>query len=275
MENKLYKKIKFDNIDDKVFFAISDLHGDYLSFITIEDYGFEFDNPDHILIVAGDIIEGDKNQENLILDYLMRLDKQNRLIAVLGNHDYRYIGSKYDTDNGLVVPYADGKEPMVINKEEWEFLKSLPIAIKTPYFNVVHGIWSYKAAQRMNEKDIKLLLNASPATIGTISFYKKFGKELPRVPIFKSKEKYLESLIKPTIIGHFYKYLISYMIDDFTDENGKVKKMNNSHMSILNNGAYKNGNLIAIDNCVQETGNVDAFVFKIKKGKILEISFKR
>lgn len=262
----LVKEIKILNWEEKTFFAISDLHGDYQALMEIEERGFNIKNPNHILIVAGDIIEGKAGKENKVIDYLKLIDSKGRLIAVVGNHDYRYMNSRLDKNEcGLKVLYRDGSH-MTIDGDNWLFLKSLPIVVKTNLFNIVHGMWSDEAiVDIQTEANQKELLNNSPALMGTVEMEKNYSKSF----CFKTIDDHVKKLKAPTLIGHFYKNTFNKDLDFFQEEDGTRKRVEPENLNIeeLNNGAFIKGNLICLDNCVSLTRKTDPFVFKITKTK--------
>lgn len=70
----------------KKYFICSDIHGDYTALMeAINDNGFDENNEEHILIVAGDIF--DRNQESVLLyNYLKKLTDKGKAIVLVGNH---------------------------------------------------------------------------------------------------------------------------------------------------------------------------------------------
>ena len=71
----------------KKYFVFSDVHGECKNLIeSLNKKGFEADNQNHVLISLGDNF--DRGSENVeVLEFLLKYNKQGRLIAVLGNHD--------------------------------------------------------------------------------------------------------------------------------------------------------------------------------------------
>lgn len=71
----------------KKYFVVSDLHSYYtITKTCLEEKGWEDDNKEHILIVCGDAFDrGDETSK--MFDFLLSLQKQNRLIYIKGNHD--------------------------------------------------------------------------------------------------------------------------------------------------------------------------------------------
>lgn len=71
----------------KTFFIVSDIHAHYdLLLDALLKHDFDIRNKEHILIIAGDVLDRGNQGDDLIL-FLELLIKQNRLLGVMGNHD--------------------------------------------------------------------------------------------------------------------------------------------------------------------------------------------
>lgn len=69
------------------YFVVSDVHSFYDELIvTLNEKGFEKDNPEHILCVCGDLFDRG-NQTVQLFEFVKELNAQNRLIYVKGNHE--------------------------------------------------------------------------------------------------------------------------------------------------------------------------------------------
>src|SRR5574344_676699 len=92
----------------KKYFVTSDIHGFYNEFISALDRsGFNIDNPDHILIICGDIFDRG-NQPLQIYTFLNSLPKERRIL-VRGNHEFllqdlvqRGYPESHDEHNGTI-----------------------------------------------------------------------------------------------------------------------------------------------------------------------------
>lgn len=74
------------------YFVCSDTHGFHLEFLLdLMKSGFDIDNPNHKLIVCGDISDGGAFFKEHLL-YLYDLYKKDKAIILHGNHDYILIG---------------------------------------------------------------------------------------------------------------------------------------------------------------------------------------
>lgn len=130
----------------KTYFACSDIHSFYDDFIaSLLKAGFQLDNPDHILIVCGDIFDrGEKPLE--VYRFLRELPKDRRYL-IRGNHelllkhlirrgnplDYDYSNGTYMTLLKMSPDYYESvmgwldqnpKPHSMIGKMEWEIAYS-------------------------------------------------------------------------------------------------------------------------------------------------------
>lgn len=71
----------------KKYFVMSDIHSFYDEMITALDLkGFDEDNPDHILVVCGDLFDRGPDAVK-VFNYATKLAAESRLIYVYGNHE--------------------------------------------------------------------------------------------------------------------------------------------------------------------------------------------
>lgn len=96
----------------KKFFIVSDIHSFFTPFITeLHKKGFEEDNPEHFLVILGDLF--DRGNETLELyDYLTSIPKDRR-VFIRGNHEdlykelmYKEYPDSYDFSNGTVKTFC-------------------------------------------------------------------------------------------------------------------------------------------------------------------------
>ena len=75
----------------KRYFLVSDTHSYYDELINVlNDNNFSFDNPNHILVILGDVFDrGEKTIE--LFEFLLRLIDDKKLILIKGNHDYQLL----------------------------------------------------------------------------------------------------------------------------------------------------------------------------------------
>lgn len=96
----------------KKYFVTSDLHSFYTPFkASLDAAHFDISNPDHILIVCGDLF--DRGPEtNELFNFLMTIPKSRR-IFIRGNHEQLYLDllakpfpDSYDFSNGTVSTFC-------------------------------------------------------------------------------------------------------------------------------------------------------------------------
>lgn len=97
----------------KKYFICSDIHSFYTPLITsLEKKGFNINNPEHILVVLGDVF--DRGYETLeVYAFLTVVLPEDRLILVRGNHELLYLDllkkdfpDSYDFSNGTVRTFC-------------------------------------------------------------------------------------------------------------------------------------------------------------------------
>ena len=70
----------------KSFFVVSDVHSFYSILLkTLDNHGFQVNNPNHILVVCGDIF--DRGEESVALYNLLSNIPDSRFIYIRGNHE--------------------------------------------------------------------------------------------------------------------------------------------------------------------------------------------
>lgn len=92
----------------KQYFVIADIHGFYTAMIkSLHKAGFRKSNPNHILIVCGDIFDRG-NESPKVYEFLRSLPKKRRIL-IRGNHEYllrdlvtRGYPYDYDAHNGTL-----------------------------------------------------------------------------------------------------------------------------------------------------------------------------
>ena len=118
-------------------FAVSDIHSYYTPFKkALDEKGFEANNPDHLLVVCGDVFDrGPESQE--ILDYLNNL---TNVVLVKGNHEdlmeevwERGYCQSHDQSNGTLRTIND----LFYEKADFESDDAIKLAEKVlrPFFD--------------------------------------------------------------------------------------------------------------------------------------------
>ena len=70
----------------KRFFVVSDVHGFYSILLkTLDSHGFQVNNPNHILVICGDVF--DRGEESVALYNLLSNIPDSRFIYIRGNHE--------------------------------------------------------------------------------------------------------------------------------------------------------------------------------------------
>lgn len=71
----------------KRYFILSDIHAQYdLLIDALTGVEFDSQNPDHILIIVGDVLDRG-SQGDMVIRFLELMIKRHRLLGVMGNHD--------------------------------------------------------------------------------------------------------------------------------------------------------------------------------------------
>lgn len=124
----------------KTYFAVSDIHSFYLPFkLALDAAGFNINNPDHILIVCGDIF--DRGYDPLeVYNFIISIPKERRIL-IRGNHEDLFLELahntrplyNYDVSNGTMGTFArlSGKDYSTIlydlsnGDKEWKSAQEL------------------------------------------------------------------------------------------------------------------------------------------------------
>lgn len=141
----------------KTYFVSSDIHGFYsLWKEALNENGFDINNPDHILIILGDIF--DRGKEPLELYKFLKDFPEDRLILIKGNHEYllmelvqRGIPYSHDYHNGTyqTLISLSSIEP---DKKQIEWLKE-----HRDEYKDVHEL--YLESNKILEEESKKLYN--------------------------------------------------------------------------------------------------------------------
>lgn len=139
----------------KKLFVTSDIHSYYdILKDALEKASFDINNPDHILVVCGDVFDrGDQSLE--VYKFLKSLPKE-RLILIRGNHEqlYKELLNKrfpdgYDFSNHTVHTFCQisGYSPEVMTADYWFKLGDTP-------YERIEQVW----------KEIRSIVEEHPAT---------------------------------------------------------------------------------------------------------------
>lgn len=75
------------NMNKKTLYCISDIHGHYYQAIeALQEAGWDENNPNHLLIVCGDIFDRGPDSVS-VFEWLYKLTQEGKAIVTKGNHD--------------------------------------------------------------------------------------------------------------------------------------------------------------------------------------------
>lgn len=204
-------------MNNKKYFAVSDLHGLHWHtlLIDLERNGFELENKNHILVIAGDIQDG-VGQESSLISKLMELDSVRRLIAVRGNHD-----GWMDSDDGYPTKRCPNMRLNYTSTtpEQQRWLNSLPFQVETEHFYLAHGIY---VKDNIYESDLDkefVSLWGCPAFLNrNVNDWWYVEHLVPRIKHVYSNsiEEYANSFDKPVILGHIGKPTLEQRVPEIT-----------------------------------------------------------
>lgn len=153
-----------------IYFVVSDTHGFYwIMRKALAERGFDLNNPNHIIIHCGDMLDRG-TESNEMVDFFARLLDANRLIFIRGNHEDLWDGLvrhyfkpsvidivngtaatavflsapeaefAYDTSNDAGIALLTGATKVgYINKNWQKLLKAAKDYYETPHFIFTHG----------------------------------------------------------------------------------------------------------------------------------------
>lgn len=151
----------------KKYFVTSDIHGFYNEFISALDRsGFNIDNPDHILIICGDIFDRG-NQPLQIYTFLRSLPKERRIL-VRGNHEFllqdlvqRGYPESHDEHNGTIdtlYQLKGYKNYHDFYSQRFFDIVKQDVKFDTPEYEAINEKWVDKEKKVFNNKVIKQIL---------------------------------------------------------------------------------------------------------------------
>lgn len=139
-------------------FVVSDIHGYYNILIKeLNDAKFDQLNPNHLLIVVGDLFDRGPNSKE-VYEYLKDLHDKKKAIIIKGNHD-KFIEELFEGNHKRVlfncihngfdetlislfnldyINYND-EDVKNLDKEIYEFVRKLPLYYETKNYIFVHA----------------------------------------------------------------------------------------------------------------------------------------
>jgi len=146
----------------KKYFFTSDIHSFYTPLMTaLAKKGFDRLNPDHVIVVLGDIF--DRGKETLEVYNFLRSLPEDRLILIRGNHESlfldlldKHIPESYDYSNGTVRTFCQiaGVDEKKLTYEYW---------FKRAYADGVEA-WTYADKLLETWNQVKKTVAESPIT---------------------------------------------------------------------------------------------------------------
>lgn len=94
------------------YFVCSDIHGFYDQWMkALNDQGFDINNPEHMIVVCGDLFDRG-HQPKQIIDFI--LSNKDKFVLIRGNHEYlmqqminRNFNLRHDISNGTAYTIVD------------------------------------------------------------------------------------------------------------------------------------------------------------------------
>lgn len=243
------------------YFVVSDLHGFYTKTIqALEKSGWDRNNENHKLIVAGDMIDGNNKEQIILLQWLKELHDVDKAIIIKGNHDYHFqieptrifLNYRWQYDFDFMKSFST---------EMKNWISSLPSSHQTKTHVITHGMWF---PQLNKGGTFKHKIYASPNMITCdkkcwydTSYMNSFEKDVP----WKTVDEYTNDLIKKVVIGHFWTPNFRYGHHCGINANKKtMEKYSKEDWDIWKS---KDGKLIAIDGGVYfEKGKINVYTFE-------------
>lgn len=129
----------------KTYFCVSDIHSFYDIFINaLKENAFDINNDDHILVICGDAFDRGEQSKQLF-NFLVSLQKYNRLIYVRGNHEDLLLDCIQEIKSGKAISlhhYTNGT------------MKTISQFCNINLYDLALGVMTYKDIQN----DLSLLL---------------------------------------------------------------------------------------------------------------------
>ena len=250
----------------KQYFVVADVHGFYNELNqALYKKGFRHNNKEHILILCGDAFDRG-NQAVKMFKFLSKIQKQNRLIYIKGNHEDllfdcvdeldKYCGCCYTHH------YSNGTVGSVIQFEEQNILKDVLNFIEknsidyyeTKNYIFVHGWIHYNEPKenKVNEFDLNLpTYNKDWRNADKANWEKT--RWLNGMEANVSWNIYEPN--KTIVCGHWHcswgNHLLNPKIEEFPKDKKQIEKSFRP---------YKNKGIIAIDTCTAYTHKVNVLV---------------
>ena len=249
----------------KTYFISSDIHSFYDKWMgALKESGFEIDNPNHIVVVIGDLF--DRGPQSVgCYNFAKELNDLNKLIYIRGNHEDLLFDcvNELQQTGGCASPHhwSNGTVDTIKQLKEFGLLEDVLYFIKDNainYYELGDYVFAHAGLPlKLVYEDGKPIL-----VINKEASEEEFKKHRWDNPIENLKKGELPSN-KTMVVGHWHCSALWHYLypdkygdfdsDDLLDENFNICKTNN---------------LIMIDACTAYSGKVN--VLKVnEKGEIL------
>lgn len=248
----------------KTYFISSDIHSFYDKWMgALKESGFEIDNPNHMVVVVGDLFDR-STQAVECYNFVKKLNDLSRFIYIRGNHEDLLFDcvNELQQTGGCASPHhwSNGTMDTVIQLKQAGLLEEVLDFIKNNtvnYYELSDYIFAHAGLPlKLKYKDEKPIL-----VINKEANEEEFKKHRWDNPIENLKKGELPSN-KTMVVGHWHcSALWSYL---YPDKYGDF----DSYDKPYNFNICKTKGLIMIDACTAFSGKVN--VLKInEKGEIL------
>lgn len=258
------------------YFVFSDIHG-YYSLLENElnKHGFDFNNPNHMLISLGDNF--DRGPESIkMYEFLKKMKANNKIILVKGNHEELFLSMMYRREV-LMTDISNGTFDTALNFIKLYFEDDPTNVFKYRFSEVYHKLndegildFFYDMLDYYETKDYVFVHGFIPIDKEKYQYIKDWRTASDK-QFYNSRwlnglemsiQHNLKEESKKIVVGH---YRTSY-------GNLRKKYPNKSDLfyksieteNIENFAIYEDDNIIAIDGCTHISKRVNVFVFEDK-----------
>lgn len=244
-------------------FACSDIHSAYTPWIqALKEAGFDENNPEHIIVVCGDLLDR-MNETVETLEFALRMIRKGRLIYVKGNHDIlmqemlnRGYSEWHDKHNGTQKSYyqllnahadrMDGRSPDEIVRD----------ALLPLYNNMVNYF------ETQNYIFVHSWIPLNPKGYDTYTYKEdwrnatneEWDKSMWTNPFWRAQDG-LNQTGKTIVFGHWH-----CSLGHLCDSKGELSEFGED--AVWEPYFNKEQGIIGIDRCTAHTGEVNVVVLE-------------
>lgn len=250
----------------KTYFISSDIHSFYNEWVSsLNNSGFDINNPSHIVIIAGDLFDrGEQAVE--CYNFVKKLNDLNRLIYIRGNHEDLLFDcvDELQQTGGCASPYhwSNGTMSTIIQLKQTGLLNEVLYFIKDNtinYYELGDYIFAHAGLPlKLTYEDDKPIL-----VVNKEASEEEFKKHRWDNPIENLKKGELPSN-KTMVVGHWHCSALWNFIDP--NKYCDLGEVQNNRELNFNIAEY--GNLVMLDACTAYSHKVN--ILKInEKGEVL------